>query len=457
MASLPTKSKGNNHTSFFELGVLGLLFCSNLFAGTTTIVDAYSPRHQPFIRQKDLIGIWKLTHSNLQLPTTAPGSTSTDEQQTNDANEISDVLVFRLNEDGTFDPYTRTPEEGDPTFHQILGRGGTWKYQEKALILAANRPEGLDPSNKIHDTVLSGRLQIQTSQSLPASDQAISDHEETSADDANCNSEGSTQDDSEADVDVQLSVPEGQVLVGKFMYPKTHNAFFDEPMLFHQSCIGSFAISQLLGNLNARLKEERETPKPIAKFHKKDFYGRRFYVTATPHKINPSYAAADIHFDEDKVVHDIRVTPISFHANNTFTGQGTEKTLRGRFGIAGEERDRLWFQVSLFGAGRSAPGSVYSEGRLLSHDDRRGYVGNIQTTLDPKTNQTLVFVEGEMYFGTDLKTPKKPNSMGLFSMQEIITEEVDEDEDEDEMEDEEDENDSDGPVRDFGVSDDVFQ
>ena len=71
----------------------------------------------------------------------------------------------------------------------------------------------------------------------------------------------------------------------------------------------------------------------------------------------------------------------------------------------------------MFGAGRSAPGSVFSEGRLLSHDDRRGYLGEIQ--VYEQNNKTMMFVRGEFYYGTDLKRAIKPNSMGVFTMQEI--------------------------------------
>jgi len=96
--------------------------------------------------------------------------------------------------------------------------------------------------------------------------------------------------------------------------------------------------------LNARLKSEREEKKSVAKYHKKDFYGRRFYFTATPHPVHQGYAEKDKRYDESKVLHNIQVHTIDFHKNNTFSVIGTEKILRGRYGLAGEERDRLWFQ-----------------------------------------------------------------------------------------------------------------
>lgn len=117
--------------------------------------------------------------------------------------------------------------------------------------------------------------------------------------------------------------------------------------------------------------------------------------------------------------------PIIFHSNNILLAIGTENTLRGPYDIEGEQRDRLWFQVS-FGAGRSAPGSVYSEGRLLSHEDQRGYVGSILRY--EQKNQTKKIVKGDFYYGTDLKEAKKLNSMGILALQEIdLVDEDDED------------------------------
>ena len=44
------------------------------------------------------------------------------------------------------------------------------------------------------------------------------------------------------------------------------------------------------------------------------------------------------------------------------------------------------------------PGSVYSEGQFLSQEDRRGYVGDIQS-YEGRYNQTTLFVQGEYYYG----------------------------------------------------------
>ena len=127
-------------------------------------------------------------------------------------------------------------------------------------------------------------------------------------------------------------------------------------------------------------------------------------------------AEKDKRYDESKHMHDIRVLPITFHANNTFSIEGVDKILRGRYGICGEERDSIWFQVSLFGAGRSVSGSVYSEGRGMTHDDRRGYKGAIQKY--EKDGRTLFHIQGEVYYGNEMGLRKRPLPMEEFSMQE---------------------------------------
>jgi hypothetical protein len=358
-----------------------------------------------------MTGIWRLSQKKSSL---LPSS-----KTENDKDEEGETLLLRLNKDGTFDRYEMSSSSDKiDELHQVLKRGGCWEYQDDMLFLAPERPEDADPS-KVHDTLLAGKLNVQVSDCL-ALEQITTLEEKDKGNTGKDNKNGA------GEIDVHLSIAEGNISTGKFMYPRSHKAFFDSPMLFKESSVGRFSAKQILGNLNARLKSERESTKPVAKFHKKDFHGRRFYLTATPHPVHEGYAEQDKRYDENEVLHDVCVLPITFHANNTFTAEGTEKNLRGRYGLTGEQRDRLWFQVSLFGAGRSAPGSVYSEGRLLSHDDRRGYLGNIQDY--EQNNQTKMFIQGNFYYGTDLKRAIKPNSMGVFTMQEITKSDADKDE-----------------------------
>ncbi len=337
--------------------------------------------------------------------------------------------MLRLNEDGTFDPYTRIPTDsenaprGEPDLQGILGRGGCWNYRDETLLLAPDRPENANPS-RANDILLMGKLDIQVRECLTLEDPLVGLRE---------NNVESKQDVSStfSDIDVHLSIPQGEVSTGRFTYPKKHKAFFDEPILFKPSTVGTFYMNQLLGNLNARLKKVNEGPaKAEPKFKKQDFYNRTFYLTTAPHPVNPSFAELDVHYDESVDMIDFRVMPITFHPNNTFTATGTEKVLRGRFEITGDEGNNLYFRVSLFGFGRSAPGSVFSEGRLLSQDDRRAYLGTIQAYQ--RRNQTELFVEGDFYYGFD-KAAKKANSMGTFTLQEVSSNEeaVDDDEEED--------------------------
>mmetsp|Transcript_67508 Transcript_67508/g.195166 ORF Transcript_67508/g.195166 Transcript_67508/m.195166 type:complete len:434 (-) Transcript_67508:64-1365(-) len=387
-----------------DLVLLAIIF--NVFP----MMEAFQ---RPFLRRDDLCGIWKVGTRTLDLP--------------NACKDDDKEVVIRLNDDGTFDPYTPIEQEEkdslDDDLSGILGRGGCWEYRDETLMLALDRPENAD-SSKVHDMVLVGKLDVHVSESLsmenPSS--ALEEEKEAEAQDKRRSQKAPE------DIDVHLSIPKGRVSIGKFMYPKKHKAFFDEPMLFKRSNIGTFHMNQVLGNLNARLKEEREAPpKPEPKYKKEDFFNRTFYLTTAPHPVNPTFAELDVHYDESKATMDIRVLPVTFYPNSTFAAIGTEKILRGKYEISGEQGDQLYFRVSLFGFGRSAPGSVYSEGRLLNQDDRRAYLGSIQAY--DKNNQTCYFVDGEFYYGAGKEALRKPNSMGTFTLQEIDGEIIDEGED----------------------------
>jgi hypothetical protein len=384
----------------------------------------------PFLRRQDMAGVWRLTRRRSLLPTARISSSTERIRSEEDAD-----IVLRLNEDGTFDRYKTSSsnmkenddesEGADDELRLVLGRGGSWEYQDQTLFLAADRPTDDGNSLKVHDTVLTGKLEAQMTQRLT---EQILDQDKPNE---------HKKETTSLDHDVHLSIPNGEVSIGKFMYPKKHKAFFDDPMLFHRTIIGTFQLSQLLGNLNARLEKDREEEKDthkIVKFHKKDLHGRKFFLTSTPLKVNPHYAAKDKNYDEDKEMFDLRVMAITFHANNTFSTEGSGKVLRGRFGISGDERHKLWFQVSLFGAGRSAPGSVYSEGQTLSHEDRRGYRGVVQEY--EQNNQTRMFIlKGSVFYGNDMGLQKRPPLAATFSMQEVIAKEDDNHDDEDEDED----------------------
>ncbi|KAG7350296.1 hypothetical protein IV203_009656 [Nitzschia inconspicua] len=448
-----------------------LLFLSWNCDGYTTPNNSNNrPNRQgvPFVRKQDMIGIWQLTTTTTSSLTTSTtihkdNLPKDDGNNDNDNKKNQKSIVLRLNDDGSFDPYTTTTtttintrkmKERDASkvynLESILSRGGSWNYCDGKLILAPDRrpidnnkddnKNDMDLGTIIHshDTLLTGKINVYVSKCLPATDSMPLPMEEE---------EEEHHPDDQSDTDVHLSVPFGNVTMGKFMYPRRHKAFFDQPMLFSQTSIGTFAMKQLLGNLNTRLKQQNQqqqlqeeqqlSNESTPQMDRKDFYGRHFYLTATPHAVNPALAAQDKHYNKDTVKYDVRVMPITFHSNNTFTAIGTEKILRGRFGITqtnGQQQQQqqqqqqtqqqLWFQVNLFGFGRSAPGSVYSEGRLLSHEDQRGYLGTTIQSYpapnDPTNRTVLYFVQGEYYYGTtDLKRSNKAHSWGTFSLQEI--------------------------------------
>ena len=508
-------SKVKLSTMHFQLLLLACLLFS-----VTVVSHAYNAEaagaangrnnRLPFLRQQDMVGVWQLRNRKSFLPRlTSKTPDNPSPEYGDDSNIIMDV-VLRLDGDGSFHRYgdsSKVPiatrddkqidkfDDGDDDLANALERGGTWTYREDefTLILALDRPKNTD-SRRIHDTLLSGKLMATSTKQIvePMSSQhddvgsdeastvsrnlekqAVDGHASLSKIDSSAVSPGQSNDsnnDKTSDLssyDFHLSIPEGQVAVGKFMYPKKHMEFFEDPMLFRKSVVGTFSLHQLLGNLNTRLRQEREKrvndngSSNERGYHKRDFYGKRFYLTSTPLPVNPEIAKRDKRYDPMKTLHDFRVTPITFHCNNTFTAYGSDKLLRGRFGICsdggsddttGTTRDRLWFQVNLFGAGRSAPGSVYSEGRGISQEDRRGYRGSIQeyprTTLTNKTdeisrkiptnevhdpagnssnpvfsskaNQTmLMFVEGNVFYGNDMGMQKRPSVIATFTLQEI--------------------------------------
>jgi hypothetical protein len=298
------------------------------------------------------------------------------------------------------------------------------------------------------------------------------------------------------------------------MYPKRHGQFFEQqqppplpPALVSPKCVGTFTMQQAVSTFSVSSSSEAAfssssslstlaaagTAKP--KYKASDFYGRCFILTVEPiatttttkrrqqkqrheeHQLQP--------MENDD--NDLRAMPIQFYSNNTFQALHTNKILRGRFGVSSTlvqttatnrddnsggnvmvttTRDELWFQVSLFGSGRSVRGSVYSEGIGLSHHDQRSYVGEIlqhnndneheETTcrdqtratkamepsaqtgplslssslssspsssdeerLDEQKQKQRLFVAGSVTYGSDLGSDARPEPVGTFLLTEI--------------------------------------
>ncbi len=217
--------------------------------------------------------------------------------------------------------------------------------------------------------------------------------------------------------DTYLSVPRGSIHFGKFMYPKHHPSFFEQPM-FQPMKMGNFALRQILGNLNAANPTDENLM--IEKFQRSDFYNRTFLLTSHPLRQlsssnNDKRGEKRWSIKYNDYVYDapssksksnqnspnpddagptsaVRVLQIVFHRNNTFSttgGLGNAAILRGKFDMIGQDKDHLWMQVIRFGFGRSVSGSVYSEGPMLSHEDVKAYWGKIRkVTTEVMTNST---------------------------------------------------------------------
>lgn len=211
-------------------------------------------------------------------------------------------------------------------------------------------------------------------------------------------------------------VIEGSVECGKFMYPKQHRCFFDAPMLVDAESVGVFTLTQAVASASV-VEEERLEPSTEPVFTVKDFYDRRFILTTEPLEGRRTD-------DDEPGPVDIRALPLTFYRNQTFSMTGINKILRGRYIV---ENDQLSFQVSLFGAGRSAPGSVYSEGPGLTADDRRSYTGTIMS------NQGRLYVDGAVTIGSDLGSDARPEPVATFLLMPLdpVIEKIDEEENDD--------------------------
>jgi len=444
----------------------------------------------PYISKAEIVGIWRLKAKKSLLPKFLQEDTESSQTKQKKGGRSSHHvdIVLKLNEDGSFANFAEDTESGS-----VFGVGvleGSWDFQDSKLVLAAARPSDTD-GRRVHDTIFVGELATATRESLQENPALLEQEEEESSSSGGSSEESSSaeqppppQEPSSSTIrknnnnnrnpkdttttmlsDVFLSIPNGKVRIGKFVYPKRHPSFFEQPMLFQPTDVGEFELQQVLGLLNTKKKQgqEGDENKKIAKYHKKDFYGRKFWLTTTPvdpipmkldHKTNNKKEEK-----EDYPYFDIRVMPIQFFANNTFIATGMNKVLRGHFGITGEERDRLWFQVSLFGIGRSIRGSVYSEGPGLSHEDRRGYAGAISeltsddnkkdeegkkdeddtSALPQEPSSPPLIVQGHVVYGSDLAHSAR-SVLSTFVMKETTNIELFDDE-EDDMDDDDDDDD----------------
>jgi len=351
---------------------------------------------------------------------------------------------------------------------------GTWDFIDGKLILAADRPEkkpfsvyddngdvdGKDSSAEA-DTILVGKVAVQSEESL-TENPVVEQRQMMSDQDALQEGEQaniSSSQPNKGTIDVHLSVPKGKIKTGKFMYPKNHPSFFEQP-IYHPEAKGHFELRQILGEYNAKLADD-EDDDLTELFRKKDLVGKRFYLSTFPlpkrkkkferwDKVENRYVqdeyeptAEEKKEEELKPGNDMQVMAVELFANNTFStlqGLGSSTVLRGRWSIIGKKRDELWMLVSRFGFGRSVSGSTFSEGTSLTQNDEKGYWGTITEAVDcgndsiednpSQWRNEKMEINGAVMIGWGLE----PCSVGRFKMIEI--EDTLEDEEEEEEEDE---------------------
>ena len=356
------------------------LFCWTillLLLTTTTNAYEWSARSSRIHRQA-LAGVWKVVS---QPPPPLKEFTVRPQKQSRMA---PPPLVLHLCEDGSFQQYHNDDEQDESRFDlqafcetrwtQVVA--GIWDYRDGKLLLAADRKAAQSPA-VVDDALLEGRV-----------------------------THGSTNE--------TLTVPLGHVQIGRFMYPKKHPSFFEQPMFRPERQPASFQLRQVLTSY-----VERE-PIVVERFQRSDLYNKTFSLTSHPIRMTK----------QDQPV-SIRAIQLQFFANNTFAtiaGVG-ETILRGKFDIVGHNKDQLWMQVTRFGFGRSVSGSVYSEGRMLTNDDAKSYWGDILS----EKNETMI-VEGSVLIGLGLE----PTPVARFLMKETTDlleglEEDDEDDEEEEL------------------------
>jgi hypothetical protein len=147
---------------------------------------------------------------------------------------------------------------------------GTWDFVEGKLILAADRlkkkpvyGDSMEDGSEA-DTILVGKVSVNAQESM-SDNPTIGEKHRLSSDETK-------------GIDVHLSVPKGKIKTGKFIYPKHHPSFFEQP-IFNPAILGNFELKQILGEFNTKNTEEEEQ---VELFRKKDLAGRRFYLSVYP-------------------------------------------------------------------------------------------------------------------------------------------------------------------------------
>ena len=391
---------------------------------------------------------------------------------------------------------------------------GVWDYRDGKLILAADRPENNELAQRSDgirekqfdaaaskrrkhclDKLIIGRVIATYEDSLKENpillekdqNETSLSHSETPRESSEKSAmdpekKGQLKTSDKTNVDAHLSVPKGSLKVGKFFYPKNHPSFFEQPIYNPVTESQKYQLQQVLGSLNTQKSGADEEP-VVQRFQLSDFYNRTFLLSSHPlgrpakKRLPSQQRKQDIleammsrkgKSDSGKInplaeASQIRVMQVKFFPNNTFaTVWGTgDAILRGKFDLFNKDNSRLWMQIMRFGFGRSIKGSVYSEGRSLSHEDAKTYWGEISryklvngtsgtsnavaedgslkeddsSSADENDNpeETFLQVEGSVMFGGVGAEPVGRFLMREMQKDEILMDEDEDDEDEDSL------------------------
>jgi hypothetical protein len=299
-----------------------------------TYFISHSSAYSPDVNHQAIAGLWRLKQRTLLSYPLKEFTVYPKVQKQQHDNENNQEVLLMLKEDGSFQQYSN--EESIPDklrfFHQknnmdnnknaALDRyfefgklKGYWNLIGDKLILAADRPVDDDDdetsssstskminNEDVTDTILEGEV-VATSEKGLTDNPVLShnDKEDTEhnnnrpheidksggggggggggRDKNKINAKSSSSSSSSSVLDTHLSVPKGQVKIGRFTYPKHHPSFFDAP-IFNPKAGGKFELKQVLGSLNTRqIKNEEEFEE---KFTESDFYNKTFLLTSHP-------------------------------------------------------------------------------------------------------------------------------------------------------------------------------
>jgi hypothetical protein len=239
--------------------------------------------YSPEVNHRAIAGVWKLSQRpliNLQFPIKELTVYPKDKSRPKPDEYGSDILLM-LKEDGSFQQYTdekgKVPDKlkfcktDDGVLSRYFQYGrlkGKWSLVDGKLVLATDR-SGDEPSSNIEETLLEGKVVARSADGL-VDNPALYNGQ---------NRKHGTAGDSMSVLDTHLSVPSGQVQVGRFTYPQNHPSFFDAPM-FKPIPKGNFELKQIIGSLNTRQGKDQEKDREM--FLPSVFYDKKFLLTSHP-------------------------------------------------------------------------------------------------------------------------------------------------------------------------------